>query len=97
MSPAGGDTSRGDARREAIYRFVRGHILEHGFAPTVREIVNGPGPKSTGSVQAYLADLVAAGRLRQPRPILFVLPEDEWRRIIGLAVAAHACDRCNPK
>lgn len=95
MSPL--DTARGDARREAIYTFVREHIFRHGFAPTVREIVDGPGPNSPGAVQRYLADLVAAGRLRQPRPVVFALPEAEWRQIIDLALAAHDCPSCNPR
>lgn len=66
----------GETRKQAIYAFVRAYILENGYSPTVREIGESVGLRSTSSVQRYVEELVQEGRLRHkksgPRTIVAI-------------------------
>ena len=54
-------------RQQTILRFVRGFIEENGFSPTIREITDGCGMRTT-SVTSYNLDRLAEMGLltRQP-------------------------------
>ncbi len=51
--------------RDRILAFVADYIRRHGVSPTIREIANGTGLASAGSVQWHLAKLKAEGLLRE--------------------------------
>jgi repressor LexA len=53
--------TRDKERREKIIGFVRRHIEEHGFAPSVREIGRAVGVRSTKAVKYHLDILVEQG------------------------------------
>ena len=60
---------------KAIRNFIASYILEHKYPPSVREIADGVGLKSTSSAQQYLDIMIEAGILetdtkpRQPRAL----------------------------
>lgn len=49
--------------RKAIMSYIKNYIQEHGYPPSVREIGNGVGLKSTSSVQKHLKKLIDTGEL----------------------------------
>ena len=51
--------------RDRILAFVADYIRRHGVSPTIREIANGIGLSSAGSVQWHLAKLKAEGLLSE--------------------------------
>ena len=51
--------------REKVYRFIRSFFQEHGYAPTVRDILRGCGISSTAVVQHHLNVLEREGRIRR--------------------------------
>lgn len=64
-----------DKMIKAIRNFIASYILEHKYPPSVREIADGVGLKSTSSAQHYLDIMIEAGILetdtkpRQPRAL----------------------------
>ena len=46
---------------EKIYEFVVGYILDHKYPPTLREIGEGVGLKSTSSVHYHLSQMHKRG------------------------------------
>ena len=55
------------SRRDAILKYIAAYRGQHGFPPTVREIAQGVGLRSTSTVAYYLRDLEESGQLeRQP-------------------------------
>lgn len=50
-------------RQAEVLRFIKAHILEHGFAPTLREIGNHFGIRSTNGVNDHLNALERKGYL----------------------------------
>lgn len=60
-------------RTAEVVQFVEAYIAEHGYSPTVREIVQGVGLSSPGSLQGALQQMIKLGYLRgsptQPRTI----------------------------
>ncbi|MBW3618892.1 MAG: transcriptional repressor LexA [Actinobacteria bacterium] len=52
-------------RQRAILEVISGHVEAHGYPPSVREICNAVGLKSTSSVHAQLATLEEKGFLRR--------------------------------
>lgn len=64
-----------DKMIKAIRNFIVSYILEHKYSPSVREIADGVGLKSTSSAQYYLDIMIEAGILetdtkpRQPRAL----------------------------
>ena len=63
-----GPTPRGDATRQRVYDHLVDYWREHGYGPTVREIMQLTGATSTGSIALVLRQLQEAGRIEQ-RPI----------------------------
>ena len=53
----------GIAVRERILKFIVSYIKGHGYSPTVREICEGVGLKSTSSVQRHLLRMFNEGVL----------------------------------
>lgn len=49
--------------KEAILLFIKNYIKQHGYAPSVREIGEGVGLKSTSSVHAHLQNLLKMGKI----------------------------------
>lgn len=52
---------QGKNTRKKIYDFIVSYIKENNYPPTVREICNGTGLKSTSTVQSQLVTLAAMG------------------------------------
>ncbi|MBN2464112.1 transcriptional repressor LexA [candidate division WOR-3 bacterium] len=60
--------TRDKNRRNRILEFIRSYTDEHGFAPSIREIVGAVGVRSTKAVKYHLDILVDEGLLkRTPR------------------------------
>ncbi len=51
------------AKAQLIYEYIRDCILNHNFSPTVREICERVGIKSTSTVHYYLKELVDEGKI----------------------------------
>ena len=49
--------------KEKIYNFILRYIEEYGYAPSIREIAEGIGLKSTSSVHSYLKQLQEDGKI----------------------------------
>lgn len=56
-------TKQGEQVRERIVEAIKSYIQEHGYPPTVREIGEMVGLKSTSSVQSHLTRLFSEGKL----------------------------------
>lgn len=54
---------RGISIRAAIREFIIAYIIEHGYSPSVREIGDGVGLKSSSTVQAHLIKMLESGDL----------------------------------
>lgn len=54
---------RGIGIRIAIREFVIAYITEHGYSPSVREIGDGVGLKSSSTVRAHLIKMFETGEL----------------------------------
>ena len=50
--------------RERVYDYVIGFMTEHLYAPSIREICEGTGLKSTSSVYHHLINLELDGKLK---------------------------------
>ena len=50
-------------KQEEILAFLRDFSEQHGYAPSIREICQGVGLRSTGSVHYHLAELARQGRI----------------------------------
>ncbi len=58
-------TPRLTPRQNLILTFIRTHIREHGYPPSVREIASHAGVTSTSSIHHHLTVLVDKGCLRR--------------------------------
>lgn len=56
-------TSKGSKSIERVYEYVRNYIHNNAMSPSVRDICEGAGLKSTSSVHAYLKKLDEIGRI----------------------------------
>lgn len=54
--------------RELILEFIKKYMMEHGYAPSVREIGTAVGLKSTSSVQNHLNMMLAMGVIESDAP-----------------------------
>jgi repressor LexA len=52
-------------RQQEIFDYIRRHVGEHGYPPTVRDIGNAIGLTSSSTVHAHLANLEKLGLLRR--------------------------------
>lgn len=75
-------------RQQEILDFVRSHVGEHGYPPTVRDIGQAIGLASSSTVHAHLANLEKLGVLRRDptKPRAIEVLKDKARK----AVAASA-------
>lgn len=66
----------GKELRERMYQFISKYIDDMGYSPTVREIANAVGLKSTSSVCSHLKQLEIEGRIESkpncPRTIKII-------------------------
>lgn len=66
---------RGIHARKAILKYIIDYIQKHGYPPTVREIGDGVGLKSTSTVQNHLTIMLdegmieSDGKISSPRAI----------------------------
>ncbi|NLI60837.1 MAG: transcriptional repressor LexA [Clostridiales bacterium] len=70
--------------QEAILRFIKQMVTEKGYPPSVREICQGVGIKSTSTVHSHLTKLEEAGLIRKdptkPRAIEVIDQRDDLPR-----------------
>ncbi len=50
-------------KRELIYDYLISYMTEHGYAPSIREICDAVGLKSTATVHYHLAELKRSGKI----------------------------------
>lgn len=53
----------GHKTRQTIFKFIVDYIQEHGYSPTVREIAEGAGLKSTSTVHSHLERMLDEGMI----------------------------------
>ncbi|MBR7039269.1 MAG: transcriptional repressor LexA [Oscillospiraceae bacterium] len=79
---------RNTEREDAVLELIRDHIREEGMAPSVREICDGLGIRSTSTVHRYLHRLEEDGRIRmrsgKNRAIVVLEDEDSGEQGIPL-------------
>lgn len=79
-------------KEKQIYQFIVDYIMEHMYAPTVREIGKSVGLRSTSSVATYMVRLEAKGLIKvdaeSPRAIRLmgysIVPDTvikEWEQL----------------
>lgn len=57
----------GNKTKEKVYNFILQYTREYGYAPSVREIAEGLGLKSTSSVHSHLKKLQEEGKIEMRR------------------------------
>lgn len=66
----------GNEKEKQIYQFIVDYIMEHMYAPTIREIGKNVGLRSTSTVATYLMRLEAKGLIEvepdSPRAIRLI-------------------------
>lgn len=71
-----GTVEQGIETKERVYQFIVKYMCDVGFAPTIHEIGDAVGLKSTSSVYAHLTRLEIEGRIKtkpnSPRAIRLV-------------------------
>lgn len=76
-----------EERHIGIYKFIKEFLIDNGYPPSVREIGQAVGLKSSSTVHAYLDQMQARGLIRKdptkPRAI-DLLDENPWSRTISL-------------
>ena len=65
-------------KQQEVYDFIKSYALENDVPPTVREIMEGVGLKSTSSIHFYMDMLMKKGY------IVKVNKYSKWYRIVGL-------------
>lgn len=79
---------QGIETRKEIYNFLVKYITKYGYAPTVREIADGIGVKSTSTIHIHLQKMeklkqIQLGNGYKPRAIRLI--GYEFRKVRGLA------------
>ena len=59
---------KGEQTREKILNYIIKYILKHGYPPTVREIGEGIGLRSTSTVQAQIKKMLETRMLESDAP-----------------------------
>jgi len=76
-------------RQRKVFNFLKDYISQNGYPPSVREICDATGAKSTSTVHAQLRRLEAAGLIRRdpakPRA-LEILDDDSQARLSSMTV-----------
>jgi len=85
----------GEERRQAILDFHRSFVERHGYCPSIREVADAVGLKSTSTVSHHFTILEKEGRLtrgaRMPRPARkFRLDVGSWP--VGRVWCRHRVD-----
>ena len=74
-------------RRETIYKFIKEFLKDRGYPPSVREIGQAVGLKSSSTVHAYLDQMEDRGMIRRdptkPRAI-DLLEEKPWSNTVSV-------------
>lgn len=47
----------------AVLNYIKTYVEEHGYAPSIREICDGTGYKSSSTVHGHISNLIYAGLL----------------------------------
>ena len=85
--------ARTSNKQDEIYRFVSDYIAEHNFSPSIREICEAVGLKSTATVYYHLNALRQQGRLDMERDKKrsITVPDAVNHRIpiVGVVTAGH--------
>jgi repressor LexA len=81
-------------RQQEIFDYVKQHVSEHGYPPTVRDIGKAIGLTSSSTVHAHLANLEKLGLLRRDptKPRAIEVLKDKARRVVtppGLPVVGQ--------
>ena len=80
-------THTSDDRQKEIYQYIKKCLREKGYPPSVREIGQAIGLKSSSTVHGYLARLEASGLIKRdptkPRAI-DILEENPWGRNVNV-------------
>ena len=58
-------TSKSSDRQKEIFQFIKAFLLEKGYPPSVREIGEAVGLKSSSTVHSYLSRLEANGMIKR--------------------------------
>lgn len=75
--------------RGRILSFIRRFVDEHGYTPTVREIVRGLGISSTSVVQYHLNILEEEGIIRRDREVFRSIQLARQKRLIAVPFLGH--------
>lgn len=82
-------TRKSSDRQKEIFQFIKAFLLEKGYPPSVREIGEAVGLKSSSTVHGYLSRLEANGMIKRdptkPRAI-DILDERPWRQNVPVPV-----------
>ncbi len=74
-------------RQESIYKFIKAFLTDRGYPPSVREIGQAVGLRSSSTVHSYLDMLESRGLIRRdpakPRTI-DLLEEKPWSRTVNV-------------
>lgn len=79
-------------KQNEIYEFIKMHILEKGYPPSVREICKGVGLSSTSTVHGHLSRLEKKGMIRRdstkPRTIEILKkdPPTEKKEMVNIPI-----------
>jgi repressor LexA len=81
-------------RQQEIFDYVKRHVSEHGYPPTVRDIGKAIGLTSSSTVHAHLANLEKLGLLRRDptKPRAIEVLKDKARQVVtppGLPVVGQ--------
>jgi repressor LexA len=81
-------------RQQEIFDFVKKHVNEHGYPPTVRDIGKAIGLTSSSTVHAHLANLEKLGVLRRDptKPRAIEVLKDKAKQVVtppGLPVVGQ--------
>jgi repressor LexA len=81
-------------RQQEIFDFVKQHVAEHGYPPTVRDIGKAIGLASSSTVHAHLANLERLGLLRRDptKPRAIEVLKDKAKQVVtpaGLPVVGQ--------
>jgi repressor LexA len=72
-------------RQQEIFDYVKQHVGEHGYPPTVRDIGKAIGLTSSSTVHAHLANLEKLGLLRRDptKPRAIEVLKDKARQVVA--------------
>lgn len=77
--------------QQTIFSYIKNFLLEKGYPPSVREIGNAVGLKSSSTVHGYLAKMEESGLIKRdpakPRTI-DILEEKPWERNVPVPLVA---------